>query len=115
MSQSTNRIKPLFERVGTKASSNMYLLLNTLSPGIIVPEPNKYYTFVYTAKTPKIRYDQHPFILCGSLFKWGFTGYNFHWGEVRRYNWADCSNLFEVYDNEVSDMEKFPIALFKST
>ena len=109
-----SRVAPLLGRVGTKPKSNMYLLLNTLGPGIIVPEVNKYYTFVYTAKTPNIRYDQHPFIQCTSIFKWGFVGYNYHWNEHRRYTWQELtSNLFEVYESEVNDMMKFPTAYFR--
>ena len=110
------RMDEIAKQMGSKPTENMAIVLDKLgTESGTVPSVDKYYTFVYTPKTRNIQYDQHPFILCGSLFKWGFTGYNFHWGEVRRYSWADCSNLFEVYDNEVSDMEKFPIALFKTS
>ena len=111
-----NRIQGLRKQAGTKPIPNMFLLLNKLGPGLIVPEPDKYYVFVYTAKTPNIRDDQHPFIMCTSVFKWGFTGFNYHWNEHRRYTWQEVSsNIFQIYDEEVEEMKSFPIPLFKQT
>ena len=93
---------------------NMSLLLDYLIADEIVPQANKYYVFVYKAKTPNIRYDQHPLILCGNVFKWGFTGYNFHWGEIRQYSWGEVrSNLYELNDEEFSIVENINIAKFK--
>jgi hypothetical protein len=92
----------------------MRLVLDKLGPAIITPQPNKYYTFIYQAKTPRIQYDQHPFILCGSIFSWGFTGYNLHWEDSRRYTWNECSNLFEINESEVETMSKIPTALIKT-
>jgi len=79
----------------------------------IVPEPNKYYTFVYNPKTPNIEYDQHPLIMSGDVFPWGFTGYNVHWGEIRRYVWAGSSNLLEMTEQEFQIVSQFPLARFK--
>ena len=93
---------------------NMRVILDKLGPGVIVPEPNKYYTFIYQAKTPRIQYDQHPLILCGSLFRWGFTGYNMHWEESRRYTFAECSNIFELSEEEFDMMRGIPTALIRS-
>ena len=102
--------------VGNDALTNMTRVLEKLGPGLIVPEPNKYYVYVYKAKTPKIRYDQHPFVLVGDVFTWGFTGYNFHWDEIRRYTWKEVlSNIFEIKDEEVETMKSIPTALFKYT
>ena len=95
---------------------NMQMLLSVLTPSVIVPQPDKYYVFVYKAKTPGLRYDQHPFIVCSSIFQWGFIGYNFHWGEPRRYSWAEVkSNLYEVSDNELNDVQQIPFARFKTS
>ena len=80
------------------------------------PEPNKYYLFVYKAKTPGIRYDQHPLILCGGVYNKGFTGFNSHWGEMRTYSYGGVlSNLYEVSQNDFDILERAPLALFKST
>ena len=92
----------------------MKRLLDILTPSEIIPEPDKYYVFVYKAKTPGVAYDQHPFIVCTNVFKWGFTGYNFHWEEVRQYSWAEVlSNLYEVSDEDLNDVQRLPIAKIK--
>ena len=94
----------------------MRLLLSYLTPSEIIPDPNKYYTFVYKAKTPNLQYDQHPLILCGNVFKWGFTGYNFHWNEIRQYSWAEVlSNLYEVSEEEFEIVKDIPLAKFRTT
>ena len=109
-----NRLEQLNKYMGNDPTSNMAYLLEKLSPSVIVPEADKYYTFVYTPKTRNIRYDQHPFIQCTSRHEWGFIGFNYHWEEHRRYTWQEVqSNLFEIYDDEVEDMKTFPIPLFK--
>ena len=91
-------------------------LLNIITPSVIVPQPDKYYVFVYKAKTPNIRYDQNPFIVCTSIFQWGFTGYNFHLEAPRRYTWGEVrSNLYELNDDELNSMQSYPIANFKTT
>ena len=93
---------------------NMKRLLDVLTPSEIVPEPDKYYVFVYKAKTPGVTYDQHPFIVCTNVFKWGFTGYNFHWEGVRQYSWAEVvTNLYEVTDDELNAVQALPIAKIK--
>ena len=70
--------------------------------------------FVYNAKTKGLEYDQHPVIISGSLFSWGFTGYNVHWGEIRRYNFIGASNLLELSEGEFEVVSKLPLARFKT-
>ena len=83
---------------------------------IIVPDPNKYYVFVYKAKTPGVQYDQHPFVLVTGIYKWGFTGYNFHWESSRTYTWAEIlTNLYEVTDENLNVVQELPIARLKTT
>ena len=99
-----------------KPVATMSQLLSTLTPSVIVPQPDKYYVFVYKAKTPGLRYDQHPFVAVSSIFQWGFIGYNFHWEEPRRYTWGEVkSNLYEVSDDELNIVQQLPIALFKTS
>ena len=91
-------------------------LLEILSPSVITPNADKYYVFVYKAKTPNISYDQHPFVMVTSVFQWGFVGYNFHWEESRRYTWGEVkSNLYEVSDDELNIVQNLPIALIKTS
>ena len=109
-----DRLVPL-----TKSRSpvyNMKILLSNLSPSTIVPQQDKYYVFVYKAKTPGIRYDKHPFIVVTGLYKWGFTGINFHWNGPRRYTWGEVvSNLYEIHETEFKSMTTFPIAAFRKS
>lgn len=93
---------------------NMKRLLETITPSVIVPEIDKYYVFVYKAATPGVMYDQHPFISCTAIYKWGFIGFNFHWNEHRQYTWAEVlTNLYEVSDEELNSVEQLPIAKIK--
>ena len=94
----------------------MRLLLSSLSPSNIVPRPNKYYTFIYKAKTKGIQYDQHPLIICGNVYKWGFNGLNEHWGSIRQYSWNEVlSNVYELSEEEYSTLSNVPLALFKNS
>ena len=108
-----NRIQGILRKATGKPEYNMRLLLNSLSPSTIVPEVDKYYVFVYKAKTKGIVYDMHPFVTCSSLYKWGFIGFNFHWNEYRRYSWTEIvSNLYEIQEQELNSMEQYPVAKF---
>ena len=101
---------------GSNPTYNMRLLLSSLTPSSIVPRPNKYYTFIYKAKTKGIQYDQHPLVLCGNVYKWGFTAMNQHWGEVRQYSWNEVlSNVYEISEEEFQTLTEVPLAKFKST
>ena len=110
-----NRIERLVPLANSGPDKNMQILLNNLGPSTIVPDQDKYYVFVYKAKTKGITYDKYPFIVCTALFKWGFIGFNFHWNEYRRYTWKEIvSNLYEIYESELNTMESYPIAKFIS-
>ena len=101
---------------GSDPRRNMQLLLQSLSPSEIVPEPNKYYTFIYKAKSRGITYDQNPLILCGSVFSWGFNGLNSHWNAVRQYSWNEVlSNVYPLSDEEFNYLQNIPLAYFRTT
>lgn len=110
-----NRVEKLSKKmVGKSPSYCMSILLNKLTDITIVPEVNRYYVFVYKAKTPKLRYDQHPFILCTTIHPWGFIGFNYHWKSYRQYTWGEVlTNLHEVNPDEVETVMNFPIAKYK--
>ena len=94
---------------------NMRLILTELDGGI-VPRPNKYYTFVYKAKTPGITYDMHPLVLCGTISKFGFSGFNVHWNAIRQYTWGEIlSNIYELSEEEFEFLKNVPLAKFKAT
>ena len=82
-------------------------------PAVTVPEPNKYYTFVYVAKTPRITYDRHPLIQCGNVFQWGFTGLNYHHEGPRQYSWKEVrSTLIPLTQEEFNEVLQLPIAKY---
>ena len=88
----------------------MDLLKDTVTP---IPEVGKFYTFVYNAKTPRIRYDQHPLIACTDLQQWGFKGLNFHWRQSRNYTWEELvGQLYIVEYDELDDLLAIPYAKF---
>ena len=111
-----NRVEAIRDQFVGGPRYNMEILLSKLTQAEIIPQPNKYYVFVYKAKTPNITYDQHPLVLVGDVYQWGFTGYNFHWNEVRRYTWGEVlSNLYELNEEEFNTVQDIPIALFKQS
>ncbi len=90
--------------------------MRELVPAMIVPEHNKYCVFVYEAKTPNIMYDLNPFIICTGIYRWGFTGFNYHWEDYRRYSWLEVvSNVFEINEDEVESMKDYPNKRIKSS
>jgi hypothetical protein len=58
------------------------------------PRPGNIYTFVYTAKTPRIAYDKHPLLMVESISLSGFKGYNVHWSDHRNYVWEGVGSSF---------------------
>lgn len=74
------------------------------------PVPGRYYTYIYYAKTPRIRYDRHPLIIVDKLLPRGFRGFNFHLGKYRQYNTQDgdrlVSGLYELSRDEFSILIK---------
>ena len=74
-----------------------------------VPDIGKFYTFVYSPKTPNIQYDAHPLVAVTDIFRWGFRGMNFHWGETRQYTWNEIEGqLYEIFPEELSDAQEIP-------
>ena len=111
-----SRLEDIVDQTTENPDYNMSLLLNTLTPSVIIPQLDQYYVFVYKAKTPRIQYDQNPFITCTGVYKWGFSGFNYHWKQPRRYSWNEViSNLYEVQEDEVQIVMNFPIAKFRTS
>jgi len=84
----------------------MDLLSGTVTP---IPDVGGFYTFIYNAKTPNIRYDQHPLIACTEVMRWGFRGINLHLRKSRQYTWDEVAGqLYIVQYDEVDDLMKIP-------
>lgn len=78
----------------------MKKILNIFTDTSSIPEAGKYYTFVYSAKTTDILYDQYPLVAVLSVYDWGFSGINFHWNEVRQYTWQEVAGELHIISNE---------------
>ena len=81
----------------------MLLIMEIFTIEVLYPEPGKFYTFVYNAKTPNETYDQHPLIACMELFRWGFRGLNFHWQSYRNYTWEEIAGKLHVVEFQELD------------
>lgn len=111
-----NRIREVLRNITGKESADdlMIELLGVLQETGKIPTPGKFYIFVYNAKTPNIRYDQNPLVAVTDVFRWGFRGFNMHWGETRQYTWNEVvGSLYEVYPSEIKDLQAIPFANFR--
>ena len=80
----------------------------------LIPDVGDFYTFVYTARTPLLEYDQHPLIACTDVQQWGFRGFNYHWEDFRNYNWNEVAGqLYVVRPNELMDLRQISYAYYK--
>ena len=107
-----NRIRGVVDNlIGTEDADDLMMELmealnNTVTP---VPDVGKYYAFVYSPKTPTIEYDAHPLVAVTDLFRWGFKGFNYHWGQMRQYPWTEVvGQLYEIYPEELADAREIP-------
>jgi hypothetical protein len=108
-----NRISPLVKKlIGTESSDDlMRELIKILPKTNEPPKVGKFYIFSYNAKTSGIRYDENPLVAVTEVFKWGFKGINFHWGESRQYTWDEIAGgIYEVYDTELEDLRRLPFS-----
>ena len=101
--------------IGTEdADDLMFKIISVLTEGNKIPEVGNFYVFVYNPKTPNIRYDQNPLVAVTEVLEWGIRGINFHWDDYRQYTWQEVAGqLYEVYDDELTDLEQIPFANFK--
>ncbi len=108
-----NRVRSVIDNViGTEDPDDLMLeIMSVLQESGRVPQAGKYYTFVYSPKTPNISYDQNPLVAVTEVYKWGFKAINFHWGELRQYTWSEVAGqLYEVYPDELADLREVPFA-----
>ena len=106
-----SRIKSILMSInGTEDPDDLMLeILDALSDKTILPEIGKFYTFVYKPKTPNVRYDEFPLVGVTDIYKWGFSGINFHWGKKRNYTWEEVlGELHLVYKSELKDLRTIP-------
>ena len=86
----------------------MQLLNDTVTP---IPDVGMLCTFIYSAKTPGISYDQHPLVVVTEVLKWGFKGFNFHLRKPRQYTWNEIvGQVYIVQNGELDDLLAIPYA-----
>ena len=114
-----NRIRNIInDLIGVEDPEDLMLeIMNALKDTVTpIPDVGKFYTFVYNAKTPNIKYDQHPLIACTEVYSTGFTGLNFHWGKYRKYTWNEVAGQLYIVDaGEIADLREIPYAKFLNT
>ena len=111
-----NRIKPLLKKLyGTEDADDLMLeILDVLKQTTRCSEVGKFYTFVYSPKTSRIRYDANPFVAVTNVYSWGFSGINYHWEKRRQYTLEEVIGPLHIVDkNEVSDLRRIPFGQIK--
>jgi len=106
-----NRVAPLVKKLlGVETADDLMIeLMNVLIETRDPPQAGRFYVFVYNAKTSNVRYDQNPLVAVTKVYKWGFRGFNYHWGEERQYTWDEVAGgMYEVYKEELSDLRRLP-------
>jgi len=111
-----NRIEPIKEELEQTVDQEdlMLIIMDALNDTVEpIPEVGKFYTFLYSAKTPKIVYDQHPLVACMEIYEWGFRGLNFHWQHYKNYTWNEIvGQLYVVEFEELDDLLAVPYAKY---
>ena len=88
-----SRLQPIVDSfTGVESPDSIFeQLMEVLDNLEIIPEGGKFYTFIYKAKTPNIRYDEFPLI-----------------------TWEECqSQLYVIEANELEDARSLSYAKFK--
>jgi len=112
-----NRIIPIVKKlIGTESPNElMNELMSVLDETPMPPKAGKIYIFMYSAKTPNKSYDKNPLVAVTNILSWGFSGFNFHWNEMRQYTWEEISSgLYEVYSEELTDLRKLHFSNIQS-
>jgi hypothetical protein len=103
-----NRIEPILKNLNntTNTENQMEMIMEALNDTVTpAPEGGTICTFVYNAKTPGIKYDQHPLVAVTDLFSWGFRGLNFHWRKSRQYTWEELAGQVYILNRtELDDL-----------
>jgi hypothetical protein len=111
-----NRVRAILDGITGKESGDdlMLELLEVIPESGKIPQPGKFYIFVYNAKTPNTQFDQNPLVAVTDVFQWGFKGINMHWGETRQYTWDEVAgSIYEVFPSEIKDLQAIPFANFR--
>ena len=116
--QRSNRITPILDDL--MGLEDVDDLMMEITDALTADDPRnvqsgKYYTFLYLAKTPNIRYDQHPLVAVFDVVPdWGFRGLNYHWGKMRNYTFDEViSGIYNVTEMEFRSLRSIPFGRFR--
>ena len=116
--QRSNRITPILDDlIGLEDVDDLMMQITDAltSEDARSVQSGKYYTFLYLAKTPNIRYDQHPLVAVLDVVPdWGFRGLNYHWGKMRNYTFDEVmSGIYNVTEMEFRSLRSIPFGRFR--
>lgn len=115
-SKRVNLLRENLKKYGYSSPDDIMLaIMEVFRDGEFVPDVGKYYTFIYSAKTKGVEYDEFPLVAVTEIQRWGFRGINFHWGEPKQYTWLEVnSKLLEIKQNEIDYLRSLPYAKFRT-
>jgi hypothetical protein len=116
--QSNNRVQPIIDKMtGAENPDDLMVEIMGVLTDVVESvdvEVGNFCTFVYTPKTPYLKYDQNPLVAVVGKFEWGFRGINYHWGGFRNYtNEEVVGPVHLIYPNEMSDLKTIPYANYR--
>lgn len=115
-SKRVNLLRENLKKYGYSSPDDIMLaIMEVFRDGEFIPDVGKYYTFIYSAKTKGVEYDEFPLVAVTEIQRWGFRGINFHWGEPKQYTWLEVnSKLLEIKQNEIEYLRSLPYAKFRT-
>ena len=115
-SKRVNLLRENLKKYGYSSPDDIMLaIMEVFRDGEFIPDVGKYYTFIYSAKTKGVEYDEFPLVAVTEIQRWGFRGVNFHWGEPKQYTWLEVnSKLLEIKQNEIEYLRSLPYAKFRT-
>jgi hypothetical protein len=115
-SKRVNLLRENLKKYGYSSPDDIMLaIMEVFRDGEFIPDIGKYYTFIYSAKTKGVEYDEFPLVAVTEIQRWGFRGINFHWGEPKQYTWLEVnSKLLEIKQNEIEYLRSLPYAKFRT-
>lgn len=115
-SKRVNLLRENLKKYGYSSPDDIMLaIMEVFRDGEFIPDVGKYYTFIYSAKTKGVEYDEFPLVAVTEIQRWGFRGINFHWGEPKQYTWLEVnSKLLEIKQNEIDYLRSLPYAKFRT-
>jgi hypothetical protein len=111
----SSRVSQLKRKLDGSEDADLIMMniLEVFTESEFIPDVGKYYTFIYTPKTPNITYDEYPLIAVTAVERWGFKGINFHWRQSRQYTWQEVfGKMHLIRNDEIDYIRSLPYSKF---